>query len=186
MNPSRVLLLLAIPLLSPLLGACESKSDQDIASANKMASDLVQCKNDLKSEKDKLAELTAELNKLRAANDPTRRLDAIDLKAGPNEKPHKDGNISPQQLSAVIGKNSSGLRNCYEKGLKRNPNLQFVSSVNVRFSVKNTGEASDVGFSPHADGEMEKCMATAIAKWHFPTFEGDAVQVEAPVNLVAK
>ena len=185
MNPSRRLVVSLV--VSPfLLGACESKSDQEMASANKMASDLVQCKNDLSSQKEKIAELTAELVKLRAANDPTKKLDAIDIKAGTPEKPHKEGNISPQQLSAVIGKNSAGLRVCYEKGLKRSPNLQYVSSVNVRFSVKNTGEATDVGFSPHADAEMEKCMGAAIAKWHFPTFEGDPVQVEAPVNLVAK
>ena len=177
---------LPLSLLSLAFAACEGKSEEDAAKSNKMASDLVQCKNDLSSQKEKIAELTAELSKLRAATDPTRKLDAIDLKAGPTEKPHKDGNISPQQVSAVIGKNSAGLRTCYEKGLKRNPNLQYVSTVNVRFSVKNTGEASDVGFSPPADAEMEKCMGAAIAKWHFPTFEGDAVQVEAPVNLVAK
>lgn len=166
-----------------ILPACSTQAPPDDGVKARMAADLVQCKNDLSSQKDKVAELQAEIAKLKTA--ATVQLEPVDLKAG-TEKKHMEGNIPPEKLSAVITKNSGGLRSCYERGLKRNPNLQYVSSVNVHFSVKNTGEATGVGFSPHADTEMESCMASAIAKWRFPSFDGDPVQVEAPVNLIAK
>jgi hypothetical protein len=44
----------------------------------------------------------------------------------------------------------------------------------------------NVRFSPHTDVEMEACMASTMEKWKFPTFEGDPVAFEQPVNLVAK
>jgi hypothetical protein len=33
---------------------------------------------------------------------------------------------------------------------------------------------------------MEHCMASTMEKWKFPTFQGDAVAIEQPVNLVVK
>src|SRR2546429_507700 len=80
------------------------------------------------------------------------------------------GNLPPDAVVKVFKNSAGALRACYEHGLKRNPNLQFVNNVNAHFAVKNTGAAINVGFSPHADGEMEKCMAQAIEKWRFPTF----------------
>jgi hypothetical protein len=52
--------------------------------------------------------------------------------------------------------------------------------------VRSAGSAVNVRFSPHTDGEMETCMAQKMETWKFPTFEGDPVAFEQPVNLVAK
>ena len=73
-----------------------------------------------------------------------------------------------------------------ERGLKRNTSLRYVTSVDVRFTVKNTGVASGISFAPSSDLEMERCMSLAIGRWKFPTFTGDPVQLVAPVHLVAK
>lgn len=173
-----------------LLAGCPDKPREDDGLRAKLANDLVQCKNDFAAQKEKMAELQAEVQKLKAA--AVVQVDPIELVGSTPKAPHakapvhKEGNIPAAKLSEVIRKNSPGLRICYERALKRMPNLQYVSSVNVRFQVKNTGETMDIGFSPHTDAEMEKCMSAAIAKWRFPNFEGDAVQVEAPVNLVAR
>jgi hypothetical protein len=86
----------------------------------------------------------------------------------------------------VIKQNSGGLRACYEHALKRKPDLQYVSTVTARFQVKNSGGAMNVTFGPHTDPEMEKCMASTMEKWKFPSFQGDPVSFEQPVNLVAK
>ena len=171
-------------------GGCSGAAPEDDSAKIKMATDLTQCRNDNSNLKDKIAELSTELQKLKAqaqaAN--TITLPAVDVKAQPQqgEQKHVDGSIAPDQITKTVKANSGALRSCYEGGLKRNPNLQYVSMVNVRFHLKNTGTAADVGFSPHTDQEMEKCMAATMEKWHFPTFQGDPVAFEQPVNLVAK
>ena len=82
--------------------------------------------------------------------------------------------------------NATGFRACYEKALKRKPDLQYVSSVTARFSVRNTGNAQGVSFGPRTDADMERCMSQLMEKWKFPTFQGDPVAFEVPVNLVAR
>jgi len=113
-------------------------------------------------------------------------LQPIDVKASGVGQKHMEGNIAPDAVIKVVKLNSGGLRACYDKALKRKPDLQYVSSVTARFSVVNTGQAQGVTFTPHTDPEMEKCMAATMEKWKFPTFQGDPVAFEQPVNLVAK
>jgi hypothetical protein len=156
----------------------------DDGSKAKLASELVQCKNDNQSLKEQLAEAKAALAKAQEAQ--TVKLDAIDLKASAPGVKHMEGNVPPEAVAKVIKLNAGGLRACYEHALKRKPDLQYVSSVTARFSVKNTGNAAGVSFAPHTDAEMEKCMAQTMEKWHFPTFQGDPVAFETPVNLIAK
>jgi hypothetical protein len=135
--------------------------------------------------KDQLAQAKAELKNAQKAS--VVQLDPIDVQAG-SPKPSssgKEGNVSPDAVAKVVKANSTGFRNCYEKALKHKPDLQYVSSVTARFSVRNTGNAQNVAFAPHTDGDMERCMSQLMEKWKFPTFQGDPVAFEVPVNLVA-
>jgi hypothetical protein len=167
-------------------GCSSGPSADEVAQRNKLANDLVTCQNDRSNLKEQLAQAQAELAKLKAATDPTVKVgEALDLAANPS-KSGKEGNLPPAAVIKVFKQNQGGLKACYDKGLKRNPNLQYVAALNAHFAVKNSGNAVNVGFSPHADGEMEHCMASTIAKWRFPTFSGDPVQFDYPVNLVAK
>jgi hypothetical protein len=205
MRHYRIPSLLAV-IVSGSLAACtgtEKPSDDEAKAKMAMANDLVQCRNDNQALKEKISDLTAELQKLRAqqaaapeagagtaapttaAGNPTPAVaSAHPKKMGAEGEGEAD--ISPVVLGRVVKAKSPALRVCYEKGLKHNPNLQYVSSVKVHFSVNNTGAASDVSFSPHVDREMEKCMSSTIAKWQFPQFHGRPVEVEAPVSLIAK
>jgi hypothetical protein len=176
------LLIVTLPLL-----ACSGPGDD--GSKSKLANDLVSCKNDLLSLKEQLAQAKADLEKAKAAAQAasTVTLDPLDLKARQQGAlTGKEGNVSPEAVVKVVRSNSGGLRACYEHALKRKPDLQYVSSVTARFSVRNTGNAGAVTFAPHTDAEMEKCMAQTMEKWKFPTFQGDPVAFEQPVNLVAK
>jgi hypothetical protein len=163
-----------------------SSSASDDGSKAKLAADLVGCKNDQLSLKEQIADLKAQLAKAQA--DATAKLEPIDLKvAAPGTSvKHMEGNVSPDAVVKVVKQNSTGLRQCYEKALKRKPDLQYVSMVTARFSVRNSGAAQSVSFSPHTDADMERCMASTMEKWHFPSFQGDPVAFEQPVNLVAK
>jgi hypothetical protein len=174
-----------LPSVMILASACGASSD-DFKSA-KLASDLVECKNQLSAFKEELASTKAALAKAQEAASAVVKLDPVDVKAqnGVGVK-HMEGNVAPDAVAKVVKQNSSGFRNCYERALKRKPDLQYVSTVMARFSVKNTGNATSVSFSPHTDQEMERCMAQTMEKWKFPTFQGDPVAFEQPVNLIAK
>jgi hypothetical protein len=170
-------------LICALICACGTGAPSDDGQKAKLASDLVSCKNDIGTLKEQLAEAKAALAKVQ--QDKTVQLDPLQLKAG-GESKHMEGNVSPDAVVKVVRQNSGGLRACYEKALKRKPDLQYVSSLTARFQVRNTGAASGVSFAPHTDPEMEHCMAQTMEKWRFPTFQGDPVAFEQPVSLVAK
>lgn len=178
----------ALPSLAPLLlwcAACgEGKGAADPAERAKMASDLVQCRNEQSALKDQVADLTAQLARLKAATDRTVHTEAVDVKAGREER-HVEGNLAEDAMTRVIRANARTLTVCYEKGLKRNPNLQTLSAVRVHFFIRNTGRVERIGIAPHVESEMESCMSAAIGKWRFPEFQGDPVEVETPINLVA-
>jgi hypothetical protein len=172
----------SLALIVCLAAAC-SGGGEDQQKA-KLATDLVQCRNDLSNLKEQLAESKAQLQKAQEAK--TCLLEPLDLKAANAGQKHMEGNIAPDAVIKVVKQNSGGLRACYEKALKRKPDLQYVSSVTARFQIVNTGQAQGVTFAPHTDAEMEHCMAATMEKWKFPTFQGDPVAFEQPVNLVAK
>jgi hypothetical protein len=160
-------------------------SSQDDGSKAKLATELVQCRNDLLQLKEQVAQAKADLQKAQQAT--VCRLEPVDVKVGGNA-PHpggKEGNVSPDAVAKVVKTNATGFRACYEKALKRKPDLQYVSAVTARFAVRNSGNAQGVSFSPHTDGEMEHCMSQLMEKWKFPTFQGEPVAFEVPVNLVA-
>jgi hypothetical protein len=175
-------LALSLALGLSLVGACGAPTDD--GQKAKLATDLVQCKNDQRDLKDQLALAKAELLKAQASS--TVKLDPVDVKVGETKNTSKEGNVSPDAVAKVIKLNASGFRACYEKALKRKPDLQYVSNVTSRFSVRNTGNAQSVSFTPHTDADMERCMSQLMEKWKFPTFQGDPVAFEVPVNLVAK
>jgi hypothetical protein len=172
-----------LPLLVvAALAACGGNTDD--GSKAKLAAELVGCKNENLSLREQLAEAKAALERAKEAQ--MVKLDPVDIKASPPSEKHMEGNVPPEAVAKVVKQNSGGLRACYEHALKRKPDLQYVASVTARFSVKNTGNATSVSFSPHTDSEMEKCMATTMEKWKFPSFQGDPVAFEQPVNLIAK
>ncbi|MDB4971176.1 MAG: putative abductin-like protein [Myxococcales bacterium] len=164
------------------LSACSGGGDDQQKA--KLATDLVQCRNDLTNLKEQVAEAKAQLQKALEAK--TCLLEPVDIKAANAGQKHMEGNIAPEAVMKVVKQNSGGLRACYEKALKRKPDLQYVSAVTAKFQIENTGTAKGVTFAPHTDPEMERCMAQTMEKWRFPTFQGDPVAFEQPVNLVAK
>ncbi len=176
-------------LLTVLLVAACGSSATDDGQKGKLATELVACKNDVSSLKEQLADAKAALSKAQEAAGQMIKLDPVDIKAAAQAAVvprSKEGNVSPDAVVKVVRSNSGGLRACYEKALKRKPDLQYVSMVTAHFQLKNTGQATGVRFSPHTDGEMESCMSGMMGKWRFPNFEGDPVAFEQPVNLVAR
>ncbi len=178
---------ICLPLAIACFG-CSGGGGAEPAANTKLADDLVACQNERSQLKEKLRDAEARAKKAEEAASAVVKIDPPLELHGSAQTPekHVEGNLPPEAVVKVFKANQGGLRACYEKGLKRNPNLQYVSAVNAHFAVKNTGNAIGVNFTPHADGEMERCMAQAITRWHFPSFTGDPVQFDYPVSLVAK
>ena len=184
---SPLFLCLTYALAGSLSGCGGAESDN--GAKTKLATDLVQCRNDLLGLKEQLA--TAKSDLVKAQQAQVVKLDPVDVKVGgqqggKEQGGSKEGNVSPDAVAKVVKLNATGLRACYEKALKRKPDLQYISKVDARFSVKNNGSAQGVSFAPHSDPEMEHCMSALMEKWKFPTFQGDPVAFEVPVNLVAR
>jgi hypothetical protein len=174
-------------LVTVLAAASCGGGGSDDGSKAKMAGDLVDCKNQVASLKEQLNDAKAALAKAEELAGMVVKLDPIDIKAVAGmQVHHMEGNVKPDMVVKVVKQNSGGLRACYEKALKRKPDLQYVNNVTAKFQIKNSGNAMNVHFAPHTDAEMEQCMASTMEKWKFPSFEGDPVSFEQPVNLVAK
>ena len=174
-----------VPFLA-LVISCSGPSEDGVSKA-KLASDLTECRSQVSSLKEELVVTKAKLAAAEQAAAGVVKTDAVDVsvQTGVGVK-HMEGNVPPDQVVKVVKQNSTGLRSCYERALKRKPDLQYVASLTAHFSIKNTGNATNVSFSPHADSELEKCMARTMEHWRFPTFQGDPVAFETPVNLIAK
>ncbi len=172
--------------LALTLAACGGGADP--AQVNKLSSDLVACKNDLDGLKEQLDEAKIALKKALEAAGMVVKLDPIDIKAAAQAASvhHMEGNVKPADVIKVIKANAGSFKNCYEHALKRKPDLQYVSAVKADFTLRNNGSLASVNFTPHLDATMEQCMGLAMEKWKWPTFEGDPVAFEQPVNLVAK
>src|SRR5262245_15348083 len=130
----------ALPALIVIsIAAC---GGDDGAKTAQLASELVTCKNDVASLKEQLADAKAALAKAMEAAGMVVKLDPIEIKALAGlstQVSHKEGNIPPEQVVKVVKLNAGGLKACYEKALKRKPDLQYVSSVTAKFQIKNTG-----------------------------------------------
>src|ERR1700758_4274780 len=112
----------SLGVIACLAVACSGGGDDQQKA--KLATDLVQCRNDLTNLKEQLAEAKAQLQKAQEAKACV--LTPIDLKAANAGQKHMEGNIAPDAVIKVVKQNSGGLRACYEKALKRKPDLQFV------------------------------------------------------------
>src|SRR5205814_10194577 len=82
--------------VAALVGGCaQNDASSEVAGRAKMAGELVECKNSLSDAKQKLAEVQATLDKMKAAE--VKQLDPIDLVARPVVEKHMEGNIPPEK-----------------------------------------------------------------------------------------
>lgn len=170
------------------LAASACGGGADPAQLQKLSSDLVTCNNDKSSLEDQLTDAKNALKKAMEAAGMVVKLDPVDVKALANSsgEHHMEGNVKPDEVAKVVKANSGSFKNCYEHALKRKPDLQYVSAVKANFTLRNNGSLATIEFRPHLDEQLEQCMGHAMEKWKWPTFQGDPVTFEQPVNLVAK
>src|SRR5215471_12431067 len=92
----------SLALIVCLAAACSGGGDDQQKA--KLATDLVQCRNDLSNLKEQLAETKAQLQKAQDAK--ACQLEPIDLRAAGAGQKHMEGNVSPEAVVKVVRQNS--------------------------------------------------------------------------------
>ena len=83
---------------------------------------------------------------------------------------------SPRKSAARLG----AIKACYERALKRNPNLS--GKVVIHWTITQAGTVSgvDVEQDTLGDAEVASCIKSLIARWRFPAPSGGSVDVSFP------
>lgn len=93
------------------------------------------------------------------------------------------GRIPPEVIQRVIRQNFGRFRNCYEMGLRNNPNL--AGRVSVKFVIGRDGSVSQAsnGGSDLPDSGVVNCIVGAFRGLSFPQPENGIVTVGYSIQL---
>lgn len=88
--------------------------------------------------------------------------------------------VDREALAKYVRSRKSAIQGCYEKELKRNPQLK--GKVVVRFTITKLGRASDVGIEEDTmnNEAVGSCIKAMIRGWVFPFKPEDDVPVAYP------
>jgi TonB family protein len=97
-----------------------------------------------------------------------------------HEAPAVDGELDPALVSKEVRARIGAVKACYERALKRNPNLN--GKIKVRWTITAAGTVSGVDISDDSvgDSEVSSCIKQLVARWRFPAPSGGSVEVEFP------
>jgi hypothetical protein len=174
------------------VAACGNKGKEDaLKLLNESNDKLIECRkdtNDLRNQvstlKRQLAQALANPGKM-SLTDPEILNLIASIKGTPAPAGGPKNQLDPAQASKVVSQGAQALRQCYERALKRNPDLQYQAGIGVTLNVtvRPQGSVEDVALSPSVDAEMTTCIRNAAMRWKFPTFAGDAVTIEQKLTL---
>ncbi len=92
------------------------------------------------------------------------------------------GRLPPEVIQRTVRQNFGRFRQCYESGLRSNPNL--AGRVMARFVIGRDGAVSNVSAGGDLpDATVKSCVASAFYGLSFPTPEGGIVTVSYPIML---
>lgn len=94
-----------------------------------------------------------------------------------------EGELDKEQIRGVMMAHIGEIRDCYNQGLARDPNL--AGRLVVDFEISSTGAVSrsEVDESTLKDAQVGTCIAGAVKTWQFPAPRGGAVAVQYPFLL---
>jgi hypothetical protein len=91
------------------------------------------------------------------------------------------GHLAPELIQRVVRQNFGRFRNCYETGLRGNPNL--TGRVTARFIIDREGAVSSAsnGGSDLPDSKVVSCVVAAFYGVSFPAPKDGVVSVTYPI-----
>lgn len=135
---------------------------------------------------EELLEFDAGIDAGPVAEEPEEETPAA-MGSGMRRQPRQcDGQIDRSGLSAVIRRQQSQVRNCYERALKANNLLQ--GTVNVRLRIGRTGRVDSVSVNGSLrDAEVFSCVRRLARDWQFPPVTGGScAEVSAPFQMTPR
>jgi hypothetical protein len=98
------------------------------------------------------------------------------------QPPTLSGHLPPDVIQRVVRQNFGRFRNCYEVGLRSNPNLE--GRVTARFVIGRDGAVSNVSAGGDLpDATVRSCVASAFYGLSFPAPDSGIVTVTYPILL---
>lgn len=97
-----------------------------------------------------------------------------------SEAPAVDGELDPSMVAKEVRSRLGAIKACYERALKRNPNLS--GKVVIHWTITQAGTVSgvDVEQDTLGDAEVASCIKALVARWRFPAPSGGSVDVSFP------
>lgn len=102
-----------------------------------------------------------------------------------DQAPDVDGTLDPSIVAKEVRKRLGAVRTCYERALKRNP--QLAGKIQICFTIGPTGgvTSANVDSDTMGDSEVGDCIVDNIKRWRFPAPEGGDVNVCYPFVFTA-
>lgn len=101
-----------------------------------------------------------------------------------NVLPEVDGKMDQAKINAIIKSKQKALQDCYERELRKNPNLS--GKIVVRFTIGEDGKVSDVRIESDTMGnpDVADCILSRIRRWIFPKPDEGTVTVSVPFVFI--
>ncbi len=97
-----------------------------------------------------------------------------------SEAPAVDGELDPGLVAKEVKSRLGAVKACYERALKRNPNLSGKVVVHWTITAAGTVSGIDIEQDSLGDAEVSSCIKQLVARWRFPSPSGGAVEVSFP------
>lgn len=89
------------------------------------------------------------------------------------------GMLSPQDVAKVVNRRIGAIKGCYERALRRNPNLE--GKVTIRFTVSGSGKVTTARATVNElSPDVGSCIVGAFKRFRFPPPEGGTATFEYP------
>jgi hypothetical protein len=92
----------------------------------------------------------------------------------------QEGNADPTAIAREIRQRMAAIRGCYERGLKRNPQLGGKLVLRIAISAAGTVTAVDLDDDTVDDPLLADCLRALILRWRFVAPAGGPVEIAFP------
>ena len=89
-----------------------------------------------------------------------------------SEAPSVEGPLDPSVVSKEVRVRIGAVKACYERALKRNPNLG--GKLELQFTISAVGKVTgaEIGTDTLHDDEVGQCITSIVRSWRFPAPDG--------------
>jgi TonB family protein len=94
-----------------------------------------------------------------------------------------DGTMNVNAVAQTIRRGMSAVRTCYQRGLKRNPDL--AGKITIRLNVNTMGKVTSVVVDSDTlgDPQVASCIKNYARRWRFPPPDGGSAEIAVPFNF---